>query len=67
MNTLIEHKLNAELYLKRARAYAVPHADFAREFRAMGETATAHAFDDFTRRLGAHLTAHLEVHGRASR
>lgn len=63
MNTRLEHKLNAELYLKRARAYAVPHEDFAREFQSMRETATALAFDDFTRRLGAHLTAHLDTRG----
>ena len=66
MNTRLEHRLNAELYLKRAKAYAVPHEDFAREFQSMREAATALAFDDFTRRLGKHITTHLEAHERAS-
>ena len=36
-----EHRLNAELYLKRARVAGVPHADLAAELDALREAAAA--------------------------
>lgn len=54
-----EHRLNAELYLKRARVAGVPHADLAAELATL-RTADVATLAAFTKRVNDRIRAHQE-------